>query len=98
MNSRSPEKGAINGLKSEPLQPSAGRPSTFEMLAAIASSQGEVWEQARAMIGTGELALLLVKAALKDTTESPSATQVARVLGMSESGAWKKIQNIAVRN
>jgi hypothetical protein len=98
MNTTSPERESISGLKTEPLGPSAGRPSTFEMLAAIASGQGEVWEQARAMIGTGQLALLMVKTALNDTTESPSPIQVERVLGMSISGASSKIANIAVRS
>ena len=71
--------------------------STFEMLAQVASGQGEAWEIARNLIGTSELGLLLAKAALENTTESLSPTLAAKTLGMSESGARKKIENASVR-
>jgi len=72
--------------------------TTYEMLKDLAVGQGDVYEQARTMIGgTGALALLMVKAALANTTESPSAVGVAQCLSMSESGARKKMENIAVR-
>jgi hypothetical protein len=72
--------------------------ATFEMLKALADGQGEIYDQARTMIGgTGALVLLMVKAALANTTETPSAAGVAQCLAMSESGARKKMENIAVR-
>jgi hypothetical protein len=71
--------------------------ANYEMLKDLAVGQGEVYENARKMIGGNEtLALLMVKAALANTTESPSAAGVAQCLSMSESGARKKIENIAI--
>lgn len=71
--------------------------STFEKLATIASGTGEVWETARAMIGKNELALLLAKAAVDQTTESLSPTRVGKALGITHSGARKKIENAAIQ-
>ena len=72
-------------------------PSTFEMLAQIASGQGEAWEIARSLIGPQKLGLLLAKAALADTTESISPTIASKVLEMSLSGASTKIANMGFR-
>jgi hypothetical protein len=70
----------------------------FEKLLAIASGEGEVLELARDMIGKKELALLLAKAALSNTTEDISPTVAAKVLGITRDGARKKIDNAAVRS
>jgi hypothetical protein len=48
------------------------------------------------MIGKPELALLLAKEALKNTTEVLSPTTVAEVLGISRNGATNKIENCAI--
>ena len=48
------------------------------------------------MIGKPELALLLAKEALKNTTEILSPTTVAEVLGISQNGATDKIENCAI--
>jgi hypothetical protein len=71
--------------------------SPFESLIAVAQGEGEVFELARAMIGKAELALLIAKAAVANTTGNLSPTNVAKILEMSESGARKKIDNSAVR-
>src|SRR5260221_9158277 len=68
--------------------------SAFERLLAIADE--ESWDLARAMIGKPELALLLAKEALKNTTEVLSSTAVAEVLGISRNGAINKIENCAI--
>jgi hypothetical protein len=68
--------------------------SAFERLLAIADD--ETLDLARAMIGKPELALLLAKEALKNTTEVLSATTVAEVLGISQNGATNKIENCAI--
>jgi hypothetical protein len=67
--------------------------SGFERLLAIADE--ETLDLARAMIGKPELALLLAKEALKNTTEVLSPTAVAEVLGISRNGATNKIENYA---
>jgi hypothetical protein len=48
------------------------------------------------MIGKPELALLLAKEALKNTTEVLSPDTVAEVLGLSRTGATNKIENCAI--
>jgi hypothetical protein len=63
--------------------------SAFERLLAIADD--ETLDLARAMIGKPELALLLAKEALKNTTGVLSATTVAKVLGIS-GGSSEQIQ------
>ena len=68
--------------------------SAFERLLAIADE--ETLDLARAMIGKPELALLLAKEALKNTTEILSPTTVAEVLGISQNGATDKIENCAI--
>ena len=68
--------------------------SAFERLLAIADE--ETLDLARAMIGKPELALLLAKEALKNTTEVLSPTTVAEVLGISRNGATNKIENCAI--
>lgn len=73
-------------------------PSTFEMLAQIASGQGEAWEIARNLIGVANLGLLLAKAATENTTEKISPTRAQKILQMkSLSGTSDKIANTAVR-
>jgi hypothetical protein len=68
--------------------------SAFERLLAIADE--ETLDLARAMIGKPELALLLAKEALKNTTEVLSPAAVAEVLGISRNGATNKIENCAI--
>ena len=68
--------------------------SAFDRLLAIADE--ETLDLARAMIGKPELALLLAKEALKNTTEVLSPVTVAEVLGISRNGAPDKIENCAV--
>ena len=68
--------------------------SAFERLLAIADE--ETLDLARAMIGKPELALLLAKEALKNTTEVLSPNAVAEVLGISRNGATNKIENCAI--
>jgi hypothetical protein len=71
--------------------------TTFARWLALASGQGEVFDLAREMIGTRELALLLAKAAVKNTTaEELSPTKVARATGLTDRGARNKIFNAAV--
>lgn len=72
--------------------------TVFEKLAWIATAPGEVGEQARAMIGIGELALLLAKDALSGTSIALSPTKVSEVLEMTREGAAKKVQNTAVKS
>jgi len=68
--------------------------SVFERLLAIADE--ETLDLARAMIGKPELALLLAKEALKNTTQVLSPTAIAEVLGISRNGATNKIENCAI--
>ena len=68
--------------------------SAFERLLAIADE--ETSDLARAIIGKPELALLLAKEALKNTTEVLSPNAVAEVLGISRNGATNKIENCAI--
>src|SRR5260370_5503099 len=68
--------------------------SAYERLLAI--SDEETLDLARAMSGKPELALLLAKEALKNTTEVLSPTTVAEVLGISRNGATNKIENCAI--
>src|SRR5690349_8837119 len=68
--------------------------SAFERLRAIPDE--ETLNLARAMIGKPELALLLAKEGLKNTTEVLSPTTVAEVLGISRNGATNKIENCAI--
>jgi hypothetical protein len=69
----------------------------FEKLLAIASGESEVLELARDMIGKKELALLLAKAALHDTSQSLSPTRVANAMGIAARSASDRIQNCASR-
>ena len=70
--------------------------STFERLLAIASGHGEVFDLARGMIGKQELALLLAKEALKNTTELLSPTTLAKILNAPSRDASEKIENCAI--
>jgi hypothetical protein len=94
MNITYPERESVNGkLESS----RSARISTVEILFAIASGQGAVFDKARAMIGEDEIALLLAKTALAGTSLSLSPTRVANVLKISRDGARKKTENTAVR-
>ena len=66
--------------------------SAFERLLAIADE--ETLDLARAMIGKPELALLLAKEALKNTTEILSPTTVAKVLNFPK---WRDRQGRKLR-
>jgi hypothetical protein len=66
--------------------------SVFERLLAIAD-EGTL-DLARAMIGKPELALLLAKEALKNTTEVLSPTSVAIVLNMISQDALDKTEEL----
>jgi hypothetical protein len=68
--------------------------SAFERLLAIADE--ETLDLARAMIGKPELALLLAKEALKNTTEILSPTTVAKVLNTTPRGASNMIENCGI--
>jgi hypothetical protein len=94
MNLTYPKREPENG-KPEPSR--SARINTVEILLAIASGHGPVFDKARAMIGEDELALLLAKAALAGTSLSLSPTRVAKVLKISRDGARKKTENAAVR-
>jgi hypothetical protein len=73
--------------------------TTFEMLAQVASGQGEAWEIARNLIGVENLGLLLAKAATENTTEKISPTSAKDVLQTkSLSGASDRIANAAIRD
>jgi len=66
--------------------------SAFERLLPIADE--ETLDLARAMIGKPELALLLAKEALKNTTEILSPTTVAKVLNFPK---WRDRQDRKLR-
>jgi hypothetical protein len=68
--------------------------SAFERVLAIADK--ETLDLAREMIGKPELALLLAKEALKNTTEVLSPATVAKVMGISQNGATSQIENCAI--
>jgi hypothetical protein len=68
--------------------------SAFERLLAIADE--ETLDLVRSMIGKQELALLLAKEAIKNTTEILSPTTVAKVLNLTPGGASDMIENCAV--
>jgi hypothetical protein len=68
--------------------------SAFERLLAIADE--ETLDLARGMIGKPELALLLAKEALKNTTEVLSPATVAKIMGISQKGATNQIENCAI--
>jgi hypothetical protein len=72
--------------------------TTTELLIWIASDPGEVAKQGREMIGSGEIALLIAKAALTGTTISLSPSKVAETLGSSRQCAHNKIENTAIKN
>jgi hypothetical protein len=64
----------------------------------IIESQSPEAALARKMIGTETLALMLAKAAVsKFRNVDIDKKVVQEVFGMSSSGAWKKVTNIAVR-
>jgi hypothetical protein len=67
----------------------------FEKLAWIATAPGSIGEKMRAMIGEGELALLLVKDALAGTSLAVSPTKVGAALKMNPRSARDKIDNAA---
>jgi hypothetical protein len=71
--------------------------STLEALIRIAEGQGEVFDALRAGIGVPEIAILIGKEVLKDVSIKMSATGMADVLKLSESGVRKKIDNTAVK-
>jgi hypothetical protein len=76
----------------------SGRMTAFEMFRVIADSHGEVWDQARIMIGgIDTLALLLVTSALNGTTENPDFKETAKLMDMSEGGLRKKVDNICFK-
>src|SRR5260221_11997146 len=68
--------------------------SAFERLLAIADE--ETLDLARAMIGKPELALLLAKEALKNTTQSLSPTTVAKALNTTARVAPNMIENCVI--
>jgi hypothetical protein len=64
----------------------------------VASGQGEVWDMARIMIGTSELALLLATEAVKGTTSAElSPTKVSEAIGISDRAARNRIFNTAIQ-
>ena len=71
--------------------------TALELLVAIATGQGAVMAKTRRMIGEGELALLIAKAALASTSIALSPTKVAEELGITPQGAAKKIDNAAIQ-
>jgi hypothetical protein len=74
------------------------RPMTnVEVLIAIASGAGPVFEKARSMIGENELAILIAKAALADTSMSLSPTKVSEAIGIHRTSAQDKIDRLAVK-
>jgi len=68
--------------------------TSFEKLYAIATGPGPVVETARKMIGEDQLALMIAKAAVSETTEKLSPTQVGEVLDISKSTALERIENV----
>lgn len=71
--------------------------STFEKLTWIAEAQCETAELARQMIGMKELAIMISKDALSETSLSLSPTKAARAINMSDTGAKNKIDNLAIK-
>jgi len=69
----------------------------FEKLYALATGPGPVVERAREMIGEDNLALMLAKYALSETTESLSATRVGEVLDIKRQSADEKISKIGFK-
>jgi hypothetical protein len=70
---------------------------TPELLVQIATGQGEVMDMVREMIGSGQLALLIATAAVKETTASLDSEVVSKIFGITERGAFKKIENTTVK-
>jgi hypothetical protein len=71
--------------------------TTFEKLLSLSTAQGEVPELARNLIGKDQLALLIAKAALANTSASLSPTRVAKALELSRSAALDRIDAASVR-
>lgn len=70
---------------------------TLEALLQVAAGHGEVFDMARALIGTDTLAMLIATSVLSGTTEQVSPTRAAEVLGIAKSTASDRIQNTAVK-
>jgi hypothetical protein len=68
--------------------------TSIEVLLAIAAGEGEVFEQARKMLGTEEMALAIAKATAVMAGMHLAPSKVAEVLDMTIDGARKKIEKI----
>lgn len=71
---------------------------SIEILLTIAGGVGSVFDKVRAMIGEEELAILIAKSALSETSLKLSPTRVSKVIDISSKGAKDKIDNFAVKN
>jgi hypothetical protein len=71
--------------------------TTFEKLLSLSTAQGEVAELARKLIGKDQLAILIAKAALANTSTSLSPTRVAETLDISRSAAADRIDAASIR-
>jgi hypothetical protein len=71
---------------------------SIEILLGIASGTGPVFEKARQMIGENELAILIAKTALADTSMSLSPTKVSEAIGVARTSAQDKIDRLSVRS
>jgi hypothetical protein len=71
--------------------------TNIEILLAIASGGGPVFDKVRSMIGENELAILIAKTALSETSTSLSPTRVAAAIGIHRTSAQNKIDNLAVK-
>ena len=78
--------------------PLNGAMQSIEVLLTIAAGAGPVFEKVRKMIGEDELAILIAKAALADTSAKLSPTKVSEAIGIHRTTAQDKIDNLAVRN
>lgn len=66
--------------------------TTLEILWGLATGSGPVVEKAREMIGEGNLALLLAKAALSGTSEGLSSTRVGEALGITQAQLTERLR------
>jgi len=70
--------------------------TAFEQFYAIATGPGPVLERTRRMIGEENLALMLAKATISETTIELSPTRVAEEFSITAQAARKKIENTTV--
>jgi hypothetical protein len=70
----------------------------IEVLLRIAEGEGEVFDQARTMIGISNIALLIANEAVKSTSAKLRPCDVAKAIGLGPDAAKDRIENTVIKN